>query len=178
MTRTRIGIALSTLVLGAAGLIGLAGCGGAEATALSAEGQTLAALGFEAAALEDPAPAPSGSADKGAKGAKDKPRAGERRKLPRRNALHGEAVVQKKDGGTKTVVFQRGEVTAVDDKSVTVKSTDGFTQTWSFGTPLRVVERRAAVQPSAVKVGTKVGVAGDKTGGNPAAHLIAIPKKQ
>jgi hypothetical protein len=176
MTGTRIGIALSTLVLGAAGLLGLAGCGGpdADAAALSAEGRTLAALGFEAAAVADPAPAPSGSAS----APKGKTRDGGRHRLPRRNALHGEAVVKTRDGATRTVVFQRGEVTAVDDKSVTVKSTDGFTQTWTFGTPLRVVEHRAAVQPSAVKVGTKVGVAGDKTGAGPAAHLVVIPKKQ
>ena len=62
--------------------------------------------------------------------------------------LHGEAVVKTKDGGTKTVAVQRGEVTAIDGDSVTVKSTDGFTLTWTFGDELRVVERRTTVRPT------------------------------
>jgi len=86
---------------------------------------------------------------------------------------HGEVVVQTKDGD-KTVDIQRGVVTAIDDKSVTVKSTDGFTLTWSFGNPLKVVERRTTVQPNAVKAGATVGVAGTKDGTTTTARLISI----
>ena len=65
-----------------------------------------------------------------------------------KNALHGEAVVQT-DEGTKTVVVQRGAVTAVAATSVTVKSTDGFTLTWTFGDPIHVVKDRAEAAPGA-----------------------------
>ena len=84
--------------------------------------------------------------------------------------------MQTKDGGTKTVAVQRGEVTAIDGDSMTVKSTDGFTMTWTFGEDLRVVERRTTVQPSEVKVGTTLGVAGAKDGDRGVARLIVIPR--
>ena len=96
--------------------------------------------------------------------------------LLRKNTLHGEAVVKTKDGGTQTVAVQRGEVTAIDGNSMTVKSTDGFTMTWTFGEDLRVVERRATVQPSEVKVGATLGVAGAKDGDKGVARLILIPR--
>jgi hypothetical protein len=95
----------------------------------------------------------------------------------RRNTLHGEVVVQTKDG-VRTVDVQRGTVTAIDAKTVTVKSADGFTLTWTFGNPLHVVEHRTAVQPSAVKVGTEIGLAGVKDGGVTTARLIVIPNSK
>src|SRR4029450_447591 len=114
--------------------------GGAEqavevAAARGAEGQALAALGYSpddmvpTGALGAPAaaaPDPSASAEPGKREGWRKRHAG--RVLLRRNPLHGEAVVQTKEG-TKTVLVQRGEITAVDGDSVTVKSADGFTLT-------------------------------------------------
>ncbi|WBB78623.1 hypothetical protein O7606_20770 [Micromonospora sp. WMMD882] len=169
---------------------GGAGGQGIEVVAgMGAEGQALAALGFDPADLDvepvaAPAPAASPTPGGGATSSEAKPpkRAGERRRksparvLLRRGALHGEAVVRAKDGGTRTVVVQRGEVTAIDGDSVTVKSTDGFTQTWSFGDDLRVVERRATVQPDGVKVGAKVGVAGAKDGDTVVARLLLVQR--
>lgn len=181
MTRTRIGLVMGTLVLGVAGLVGLTACdrGGAVAssaevvsdTAVSAEAQALTALGFDttgAPIVTDPAPAPSTGASKAPKA-----RLGGIRRLLRKNTLHGEVVVQTKDG-TKTIDVQRGTVTAIDDKTVTVKSTDGFTLTWTFGNPINVLEHRTTVQPSAVKVGTEIGVAGTKDGSTTTARLIVI----
>ena len=98
--------------------------------------------------------------------------------LLRKNILHGEVVVQTKDGGTKTVAVQRGQVTAIDDTSMTVKSTDGFTMTWTFGDSLRVVERRTTIQSTDIKVGTTIGVAGAKDGSGGVARLIVVPFKQ
>ncbi|MFV2102300.1 hypothetical protein [Micromonospora sp. LOL_024] len=150
--------------------------------AMGAEGQALAALGFDPVEL-DPgsvAPAPSESAE----GRTRPERVEELRKrraarvLLRRNTLHGEAVVQTRDGGTKNVAVQRGEVTALDGDTMTVKSTDGFTQTWTFADDLRVIERRRSVTSADVKVGTKLGVAGAKDGDRAAARLIVIPFKQ
>jgi hypothetical protein len=60
---------------------------------------------------------------------------------------------------------------------VTVKSADGFTQTWTFGTPIRVVEHRTTVQPSAITVGTEIGLAGARQGSTVTARLIVVPRK-
>ncbi|WP_262285133.1 hypothetical protein [Micromonospora sp. MA102] len=198
----RQGIVTGVTALLAAAALGLAGCGPAQvaqdsaretavevAAALGADGQALAALGVDAAELDvDPvaAPAPSASGTPGEKaGPQDKrERAQEWRKrhrarvLLRKNTLHGEVVVQTKDGGTKTVAVQRGQVTAIDAKSMTVKSTDGFSMTWTFDEKLRVVERRTTVQSSDIKVGSTVGVAGAKDGDNGVARLIVVPVKQ
>ncbi|SCG54274.1 hypothetical protein [Micromonospora humi] len=194
MTRQRI-VTGATALLAAAAL-GLAGCGAAQvgtdqaresavevAAAMGVDGQALAALGVDAEDLDvDPvaAPAPSVSGTPG-------PQAGERkgdrarhraRVLLRRNTLHGEVVVQTKENGTRTVAVQRGQVTAVDAKSMTVKSTDGFTMTWTFDEKLRVVERRATLRATDVKVGTTVGVAGAKDGDQGIARLVVVPRKQ
>jgi hypothetical protein len=187
MTRTRIGLALGTLVVGATGLLGLTACAGGQvpataavADAVPAEAQVLAAMGFETGAqpladpvadpVADPSPGPSAAAKPGHKAGNRK---GLARRVLRKNTLHGEFVAKTKDG-TKTVDVQRGTVTAINDKTVSVKSTDGFTLTWTFGSPLRVLEHRKTVQPSAVTVGTAIGLAGAKDGATPTARLIVI----
>ncbi|RZU72272.1 hypothetical protein EV384_0630 [Micromonospora kangleipakensis] len=200
----RQGIVTGVTALLAAAALGLAGCGPAQlaqdsaketavevAAAMGADGQALAAMGFDAADLDvEPvaAPAASTSAEPGSTEAGPKDRQGARgqewrkrhraRVLLRKNTLHGEVVVQTKDGGTKTVAVQRGQVTAIDGKSMTVKSTDGFTMTWRFGEDLRVVERRTTIQSTEIKVGTTVGVAGAKDGDGGVARLVVVPFKQ
>ncbi|MFD0823909.1 hypothetical protein ACFQ0D_37575, partial [Micromonospora zhanjiangensis] len=144
-------------------------------------------MGFdpETIAAADPATNPSatpsagssagpGKADQRGEGWRKRHQA---RVLLRKNTLHGEVVVQTKDG-TKTVAVQRGTVTAIDDKSMTVKSTDGFTMTWTFGPELKVVEKRTTIQPGDVKVGTELGVAGTKDGDKGVARLVVVPKKK
>jgi hypothetical protein len=146
---------------------------------LSAEGQALAALGFQPADIEpvgylvtDPSPSPS--ADKRDRQGRHKRHLN--RILLRKNTLHGEVVVQTKDG-TKTLLVQRGEVTAINGTTMTVKSTDGYTQTWKFGDQIRVFERRNTVQPKDIAVGTQLGVAGTKDGDTSTAKLIVVPAK-
>ncbi|GIJ79002.1 hypothetical protein SAMN05443287_10740 [Micromonospora phaseoli] len=147
--------------------------------AMGAEGQALAALGFDPAELDPEAAAPTPS--ESAEGRTRQERVEELRKrraarvLLRKNTLHGEAVVQTRDGGTKTIAVQRGEVTALDGDTMTVKSTDGFTQTWTLADDLRVIERRKSIAATDVKVGTKLGVAGAKDGDQASARLIVIP---
>ncbi|WP_435206805.1 hypothetical protein [Micromonospora sp. bgisy143] len=193
----RWGFVTGTTALFAAVALGVSGCGAAEvasqpardaavevAAAMGVEGQALTAMGFDAADLDvqtvaapaTPEPSPT-AAEKGKqKRGEEWRKRRQARVLLRKNTLHGEAVVQTKENGTQTVAVQRGEVTAVDGDSMTVKSTDGFTMTWTFGDDLRVVEKRATVQPSEVKVGTKLGVAGVKDGDKGAARLILIPR--
>lgn len=163
----RWGIATGTTALLAAVALGVSGCGAAEvasqpardvavevAAAMGVEGQALAAMGFDAddldvltvAAPATPTPGASPSAKEKAreKRGEEWRKRRQARVLLRKNTLHGEAVVKTKDGGTQTVAVQRGEVTAIDGDSMTVKSTDGFTMTWTFGDDLRV-DRKSVV---------------------------------
>jgi len=96
------------------------------------------------------------------------------RKYLRRNTLHGEVAIQTKNNGTKTVVVQRGSITAVTATGVSVKSSDGFALTWTFGDKLRVVQDRRTVESSALKTGAEIGIAGVKDGDASVARLIAI----
>jgi hypothetical protein len=172
-------LALSVVVFAA---VLLTACGPATAPALvaTAESEALAAMGVEPEdlAAAQPSAPPSQKADKDKD--KDKSRWEGRRPqkvLLHRNVLHGEAVVQTKDGNV-TVMVQRGEVTAITSTSVTVKSSDGFTMTWSFHPELRVIERRATIQPTEIKAGAQIALAGPKSGDKPQARLIVLPLKR
>ncbi len=173
--RTGLRRALVAATLGALAVTGVAACGvlsspSAQAATLTPEASALTALGFsdqELVPASDPSPAPSASA------AKHPRRMLLRRELAGR-VEHGEVVVKTKTGD-ETIDVQRGTVTAISSTSVTVKSSDGFTLTWTLGTPIRVIENRTSVQPSAVTTGLEVGVAGVKSGGTVTARLILIP---
>jgi hypothetical protein len=175
MTRTRIALTLTTL--GLAGLLGLTGCGGAApagapaapAVDVADEARALTAVGLTTG-LAEADPAPSGSAPAGREG---KARHPGMRKFLRKNTLHGEMTVQGKKG-VRTVVVQRGSVTAVDATTVSVKSADGFSQTWTFGDKLRVVQHRKTVGTTAIKPGAEIGIAGAKDGDRNVARLVAI----
>ena len=164
--------------LGLAGLLGLSGCGAAARTVagqpslaadVSDEAYALQAVGLETGLGADPKPAPSASA---APSNRLEHRRAIRRYL-RKNTLHGEVVVQGKDG-VKTIVVQRGTVTAVTSTGVSVKSTDGFVLTWTFGDQLRVLQDRKTVQAGAVKTGAEIGIAGTKDGSTSSARLIVV----
>lgn len=71
-------------------------------------------------------------------------------------ALHGEFVVPKDGGGYQTVATQRGEVTAVSKDSITVKSEDGYSRTYSLTEDTLVNAARDGIDD--VKVGNTVQV--------------------
>jgi hypothetical protein len=106
-------------------------------------------------------------------GTGDAPSRGALRRQLRANTLHGEVVVQTK-AGPKTIVVQRGEVTAVAGDEVTVKSSDGFTLTWTYGEKVRIVQNRKPAEKSAVKTGGQIGVAGVKDGDTSRARLVVL----
>jgi ABC-type transport system substrate-binding protein len=172
--RLLVGVVLT----GTVALLGLTGCGrlgasSADTTDVTWDGQALQAIGYT---TEDVAPA---ATDPQPTGGQAQP--GQRARHPRlryafRNTLHAEAVV-KTDEGTKTVVAQRGTVTAVDATSVTVKSSDGFTLTWKIADSTKVIVNRAKADLSAITVGTEIGAAGAKDGDAPTARLLVVPKK-
>jgi hypothetical protein len=159
MTRHRI-----TLVLTAAALFALTACGAtpaATAADVADEAKALQAVGLEVA----PAPAPSASPEHTRGKGKHKAA----RRYLRKNTLHGEMTVQGKDG-VKKIVVQRGTVTAVDAKTVSVKSSDGFALTWTLGDKVRVVHDHEKAEIGEVKAGAEVGVAGIAT----TARLIVL----
>jgi hypothetical protein len=154
-------MALTLTTLGLAGLLSLTACGGGVAPDVSDEAYALQEVGL-ATGLEA---APAASAGPG------KVRAA--RKFLRKNTLHGEMTVQGKNG-VRTIVVQRGTVTAVDANTLAVKSSDGFALTWTLGDKLRVVQDKKKAEASAIKVGAVVGVAGAKDGDATTARLVAI----
>ncbi len=170
-----------TLFIGIAALVGASACAPATAPGMvtTAESEALAAMGVDPADIVpalDPSPSPSTGPGKG-DGSKLKAWAHRHpaRVLLARNLLHGEAVVQTKNGNI-TVDVQRGEVTAISSDSITVKSADGVTWTWKFDPKLRVVQNRTKIQPGDIKTGTTVALAGPKDGDQLMARLIVVPQ--
>jgi hypothetical protein len=204
-TRTKVRVTMTTsakvrLAVGVAlgvALLALAGCtrfgGGAvsdgtQTTDLTWDQQALQSIGFSADDVSTGQPiadapqvaasgAPTAAPSAGGRLAKLRARHRLLRFAFGGKTLHGEAVVQT-DDGTKTVVVQRGTVTAVDATSMTVKSTDGFSLTWTFGNPVHVIQNKAQATTSALAVGTTVGVAGARSGSTTTASLVVVPPKK
>lgn len=187
MRRSARVVVTTVLAVGVA-LVGLSGCGrlgganadpASESTELTWEEQALEAVGYtteQLGLISDPAAAPAVTAAPSAdKGKGDRRERFHKLRFAFKHTLHGEAVVQTAEG-TKTVVVQRGVVTAVDATSLTVKSTDGYVITWTFGDPLTVVKERQKVEKSALAVGQEVGVAGAKEGDATKARLVVVPR--
>lgn len=84
--------------------------------------------------------------------------------------IHGEYVVRgEQEGQYVTVARQLGEVTAVDQDSITVKSADGYTREYVVNSETRVNDDEGI---SAVKVGHKVAVTATVEGGTATARAI------
>ena len=76
--------------------------------------------------------------------------------------IHGQAVLAKRGGGYQTVDYQRGAVTAVSTGSITVKSTDGFTQTYVITGSTIVGAQRGGI--GSVTAGDEASVIGTVSG--------------
>lgn len=179
--RTRLRRGVATAAASVLGLVAAFGLG----TALARAGDGTEAIGPAAASSSA---SPSDDADE--KAETDDGRAakrGERRHGPggfgrmlgrglSGAALHGSYVVGDPDGGYRTVVTQRGEVTALSATSLTVRSEDGFTQTYRLdedttdllGGPEGVDD---------LSEGDEVGVSGEKSGGTvKATHVVDLSR--
>ena len=85
-------------------------------------------------------------------------------------AIHGEFVTPDGSNGYRTVDMQVGQVMSVSSSSITVKSADGFTKTYSVDKNTVVNAGRDGI--SNVKNGDTVGVNAVVTNGNAAARNI------
>jgi hypothetical protein len=84
--------------------------------------------------------------------------------------LHGQFVVAKPGGGDQTVDVQNGQVTAVSSTSITVKSSDGFTQTYVVASSTVVDAQRDGI--GSVKVGNQASVLATVSGSTATAASI------
>ena len=91
-----------------------------------------------------------------------------------RGAIHGEFVVPDGDGdGYRTAVVQRGTVTAVDGSSVTVRSEDGFSETYTVDDNTLVNAGNDGIGDVEVDDEVHVhGYAADGSGDPHAAHIV------
>ena len=151
---------IAVLALVAAGVTGaaLAGGGGAAGNdaALAASGGTSTAT-----------PAPGGKAFKRGPGMLH----GRGHLLGMGGALHGSFVVPDGSGGYRTVVMQRGAATKVSDTSITVRSEDGFEQTYAITADTAVGAGRQGV--NGIAKGADVVVMGEKKGSGVTALHVA-----
>ncbi len=85
-------------------------------------------------------------------------------------AIHGEFVVPKQGGGYQTIDTQRGKVTAVSNTSITLKSSDGFTKTYTVTSSTIVNAKRDGI--GSVKVGDQAAVSATVSGGAASAMNI------
>ncbi|MGK3956625.1 hypothetical protein ACLKOZ_10570 [Arthrobacter sp. R4] len=134
-------------------------------------------------ATDSPSPSPSESAP----GKQDK----KQDKAERPQHLHSESVVKKADGTFETHLSQQGTVEAVNETSVTVKSEDGFTQSYAVNAETKVIKFPAPaadgspatgedgkrLKPSEVTIaeiatGESVRVSGVKSGDSATADKI------
>lgn len=86
--------------------------------------------------------------------------------------LHGDATVETTDGTTEVMRVVRGSVTAISDTSITVKSTDGFTQTFVINPDTDIHKSRTDATAADVAVGDAALVAGVVSGDTVTAERI------
>jgi hypothetical protein len=181
MVRTRIGVVVATAALAAFGLFSLAACAGTPAAAatLSPEQSALTTLGFtqdDVTSNNAAVQSANASASPGKGKHPHLRRLAIKRLALRGHVEHGQVTVQTKTG-EQTIDVQRGTITAMTSTTMTIKSTDGYTLTWTTSGPLTVIEHRTSIQPGQLKVGDLVGVAGTQSGATATAKLVVVPNK-
>ena len=88
-------------------------------------------------------------------------------------ALHGSFVVPDGDGGFQTMLTQRGTASKVSSTSITVRSEDGFSQTYAITSDTGVGATRDGV--SGIKNGADVMIVAEQEGGKATAvHVVDL----
>jgi hypothetical protein len=86
-------------------------------------------------------------------------------------ALHGSFVVPDGSGGYRTLLTQRGTASKISDTAITVRSEDGFSQTYAVTSDTWVGATRDGV--SGIEDGASVVVMAEKKGANVTALHVA-----
>jgi VCBS repeat-containing protein len=125
----------------------------------------------------DPTPSPSAAASPSAPNSADPGKPGGPAGKGRHGAfgiggaLHGEFTVEKDGGGYQTVATQNGEVTAVSKDSITVKSADGYSRTYTVTADTLVNATRDGI--SSIKNGNTVSVQATVADGKATAARVS-----
>lgn len=127
------------------------------------------ALGVAAAAAPDPSPSPSAASPAVAPSAKT---TGKKAGVGlAQRALHGEFAVRTK-GGFTTIALQRGQVTAVSAKMITLRSVDGFSRMYLINADTTVHAQGTVASLSAVQVGERAMIRAVRSGSTYTATRI------
>jgi hypothetical protein len=86
-------------------------------------------------------------------------------------AVHGQFVTAKPGGGYQTVDVQNGEVTAISATSITLRSSDGYSHTYTIASSTLVDAQRDGI--GSVKVGNQASVSATVSGATATAVSIA-----
>ena len=98
--------------------------------------------------------------------------------LRRLRGLHGEFTVRNGTRGFREIAFERGTITAVSSKTVTVRAADGTTWTWTLMSNTVVRKDRARSSAANLAAGDPVFVGGPEQGQARGARLIIVPEKR
>jgi len=134
-----------------------------------------AAAGAATVAFADPTPSPSTTASPDARSDKGERHGHLGRHFGhgiRGHGIHGEFVVKNGDGEFVTLLTQRGEVTAVDGDSITLKSEDGYTKTYTVNDDTRIRRDRDQAKIGDIKVGDEAAVTAEKSGDGGTARTV------
>jgi hypothetical protein len=152
--------------VGTVALAGGIGAGLAYADTPSDEPTTTPTASATNSPAETPTTKPSAKRDQN----------GDRRGFVRRRllarALHGEVTLAGEEH--RLIVFQRGEVQKVSGTSVTVKSNDGFVETYALSEDTKVRENREEAQVSDIDTSDRVLVVALKDDSAPSARRVIV----
>ncbi len=123
-----------------------------------------------------PAPTPATSAAAGTTPAKAKHPARARLHRLAERALHGQFTVERK-GSPVVIDAQRGDVTAASPTSITVRSKDGFTTSYTLTAQTKVRSGGKPASVTALASGKHVAVVGTDDGGHPSATIVRVLAK-
>jgi hypothetical protein len=90
-----------------------------------------------------------------------------------RHLEHGEFVVRRPEGHENRLI-QRGDIVTVSAESMTVRSPDGFTATWSLGEDTRVRKQGDPAKVGDLRAGDRVVATGPGKGRSGEAALVRV----
>jgi hypothetical protein len=91
--------------------------------------------------------------------------------------VHGEFTVRRQ-GGFRTLAFERGTIQSVSGSAVVIKAADGTTWTWQIVSDTVVRKAGSKTTKSALSAGQSVFAGGPEVSGSKDARLIVIRPAQ